>query len=155
MFQSPPFDSGLPTPTGQPSALPTGTGTSVPTPAATPVPTVTPMPTMTPMPTATSEPTASPTPPGFLPPPTLTSPGTPVPAEPALQLPDELLPLRPAATETPGTAGGPESGFSVTLAGLIDRSVLALGYLWLCCGILALIGIGGALLWFFRRHRSA
>jgi hypothetical protein len=143
MFQSPPFDSGLPTPTGQPSASPTGTATSVPTSTSSPVPTM------------TSEPTASPTPPGFLPPPTLTSPGTPVPAEPSPQLPAELLPLRPAPTETPGAASQPETGFSMTLAGLIDQGVLALGYLWLCCGIFALIGVGGALFWFFRRARRA
>jgi hypothetical protein len=41
----------------------------------------------------------------------------------------------------------------MTLAALIDRGVLTLGYLWLCCGVLALIGAAVALFWFFRRSR--
>jgi hypothetical protein len=173
-FQSP-FESGLPPPTVEPSALPTDTATpaleptslftpatatdtatSALTPTAPAAPdTPVPAPTLTspPTPEVTSEPSASPTPAGFLPPPTLTSPGTPVLDGPSAPLPREL-PVRAAPTETP-TRSESQAGtdFSTTLAGLIDQGVLALGYLWLCCGVLALIGIGGALLWFIRRSR--
>ena len=97
----------------------------------------------------------SPTPPGFLPPPTLTSPGTPVPAVAASRLPGEL-PVRVAPTGTPtftGTSSQSQTNVTATLARLIDQGVLAVGYLWLCCGILALVGVGGALVWSFRRAR--
>ena len=43
--------------------------------------------------------------------------------------------------------------WTATLARLIDQGVLAMGYLWLCCGVLALVGVGGALIWFLRRSR--
>jgi hypothetical protein len=62
------------------------------------------------------------------------------------------LPVRVTTPETPSrdeTQAGAK--FATTLAGLIDQGVLALGYLWLCCGVVALLAIGGALVWFFRR----
>jgi len=97
----------------------------------------------------------SPTPLGFLPPPTLTSPGTPVPAAAPSPLTEEL-PVSIAPTEPPPveeTNSQSPTNLRATVARLIDQGVLALGYLWLCCGILALVGIGGALIWFFRRSR--
>jgi hypothetical protein len=143
-FQSPnPFESELLTPTVEPSAFPTATATLSPTP------------TLVPTMEATPAPTLSPTPLGFLPPPTLTSPGTPVPEGPPSSLPDEL-PVRVAPTEPPPPeqiAGRPLTSPTTTLAGLIDQGVLAMGYLWLCCGVLALVGVGGALIWFLRRSR--
>jgi hypothetical protein len=111
------------------------------------------MPNLSPTPESTSEPGPSPTPPGFLPPPTLTSPGTPVSAGATSQPPGEL-PLRAAPTATPARdESQPQTDLAATVAGLIDQGVLALGYLWLCCGVVALIGIAGALFWFFRRSR--
>lgn len=168
-FQSPnPFQSELVTPTVEPSASPTGTAYPVSTTISPPAPTLeptleptqeaTPQPTLQPTPPtleATLEPTMSPTPPGFLPPPTLTSPGTPVPAVAASRLPGEL-PVRVAPTGTPtstGTSSPTQTNVTATLARLIDQGVLAVGYLWLCCGILALVGVGGALVWSFRRAR--
>lgn len=161
-FQSPvPFESELVTPTLEPTASPTGTAypeiaqTSSPTATlgATSGPTL--EPTLEPTPVVTSEPAMSATPPGFLPPPTLTSPGTPVPAGAPSTWPDEL-PVRVAPTETPaaeGTNSRPQTGVSTALARLIDQGVLAMGYIWLCCGVLALLGVGGVLIWFFRRSR--
>jgi hypothetical protein len=143
-FQSPsPFESELLTPTAEPSAFPTVTATLSPTP------------TLVPTLEATPAPTLSPTPLGFLPPPTLTSPGTPVPEGAPSLLPDEL-PVRVAPTEPPPpeeTDGWPQTSPATTLARLIDQGVLAMGYLWLCCGVLALVGVGGALIWFLRRSR--
>jgi hypothetical protein len=147
-FQSPnPFESELLTPTAEPSAFPTDTATLPPTPTQEP--------TQVPTLEATREPTVSPTPPGFLPPPTLTSPGTPVPAGAPAPLLEEL-PMRVAPTEAPPheeVNGRTETNLSVTLARLIDQGVLAMGYLWLCCGVLALVGVAGALIWFVRRPR--
>jgi len=143
-FQSPnPFDSALLTPTFAPTETPTGTATSSPTS------------TLEPMPVATPEPAMSPTPFGFLPPPTLTSPGTSVPAVAPSPLPGELA-VRIAPTEPPPSAetnSPPQANVTAALARLIDQGVLAVGYLWLCCGILALVGVGGARIWFFRRSR--
>jgi len=143
-FQSPnPFDSVLLTPTAEPTAASTGTATSSP------------MPTLEPTQVATPEPMVSPTPFGFLPPPTLTSPGTPIPAVAPSPVPGEL-PVRVAPTEPPPSAGTnsrPQTNVTAALATLIDQGVLAVGYLWLCCGVLALVGAGGALIWFSRRSR--
>jgi hypothetical protein len=146
-FQSPnPFESELRTPTIEPSATPT---------AATATAIASPTPTIEPTPEATPEPTLSPTPLGFLPPPTLTSPGTPVPDEAPSSLPAEL-PARVAPTAPPPSEQSddqPQTSPKITLAKLIDQGVLAMGYLWLCCGVLALIGVAGTLIWFFRRSR--
>jgi hypothetical protein len=145
-FQSPnPFESELLTPTTEPSAFPAATATA----------TLSPTPTLEPTLEATPLPTLSPTPSGFLPPPTLTSPGTPVPAGVLSPLPDEL-PARIAPTEPPSaeeTDSRTQSSPSMTLARLIDQGVVAVGYLWLSCGVLALVGVGGALIWFVRRSR--
>ena len=155
-FQSPnPFESELPTPTAEPSAFPTVTATLPPTPTQEPVAESTKEPTLEPTKAATAEPTMSPTPPGFLPPPTLTSPGTPVSAEAPSLLPEEL-PVRVAPTEPPPpeeSNSSSQTNLTATLARLIDQGVLAMGYLWLCCGILALVGVGGALIWFVQRSR--
>ena len=144
-FQSPNlFESELLTPTVEPSAAPTATATSSPTP------------TLEPTPEATAVPTLSPTPSGFLPPPTLTSPGTLLP-EAASSSPPAELPVRVAPTEPPSseeTAGRRQTNLTTTLARLIDQGALAVGYLWLCCGVLALVGVGGALIWFVRRSRQ-
>jgi len=64
------------------------------------------------------------------------------------------LPVRVAPTEpVPDEDSQPKTDITGTLAQLIDQGVLALGYLWLCCGIVALAAFGGALIWFFRRSR--
>jgi hypothetical protein len=143
-FQSPnPFASELLTPTVELPASPTATETSSPTA------------TLEPTPEATPEPTMSPTPPGFLPPPTLTFPGTVEPEGAPSPLPGEL-PMRAAPTETASpeeTNSLPQKNFAATVANLIDQSVLAVGYLWLCCGVLALLGVVGVLVWFFRQSR--
>jgi hypothetical protein len=34
---------------------------------------------------------------------------------------------------------------------LIDTAVVAVGYVWLCCGAAALIGAGAVLVWLARR----
>lgn len=157
-FQSPiPFESELVTPTLEPTASPTDTPYSEITQTSSPTatPGATSGPTFEPTPGVTSEPAMSATPPGFLPPPTLTSPGTPVPAGAPSAWPEEL-PVRVAPTETPaaeGTNSRSQTGVSTALARLIDQGVLAMGYLWLCCGVLALLGVGGVLIWFFRRSR--
>ena len=157
-LQSPiPFESELVTPTLEPTESPTGTPYVEIAETSSPTATLgtTSEPTLEPTPGVTSEPSMSATPPGFLPPPTLTSPGTPVPGGAPSPWPEEL-PVRAAPTETPPpeeTNGRSQTDVSTALARLIDQGVLAVGYLWLCCGVLALLGAGGGLLWFFRRSR--
>jgi hypothetical protein len=155
-FQSPnPFESELLTPTAEPSAFPTATEVPLPTPSQQPTMEPTLEPTIEPTLEAPSEPTMSPTPSGFLPPPTLTSPGTPVPAGAPSLMPEEL-PARVAPTEPPSpveTNSLSQPNLTATLASLIDQAVLAIGYLGLCCGVLALVGVGSALVWFVRRSR--
>jgi len=87
--------------------------------------------------------------PGFLPPPTLSASGPPPliaggdrsAAAPATATPA----LRPAPTGTPAAALSP--------ARLIDLGILALSYLWLGCGVLALVAATLILVWVARGHR--
>lgn len=169
-FQSPPFESPVetetttatnaptvtatPSPSGGPIRGPGETATPPPTPifqaTETPIETSTPFPT--PLPLATETPAETPTPPGYLPPPTLTSPGTPVPAQ--LSVPSLGVPPQRGRTPTPPRDAESQPGSSrifLGLARLIDQAVIALGYLWLCCGVFVLLAVGGILVWLVRR----
>ncbi|MCX7706645.1 MAG: hypothetical protein N2204_01380 [Anaerolineae bacterium] len=125
-----------------------------PTPAGilteTPLPTV-PEPTVeVPAPIAT-QPPAEPTslPPGFLPAPTLTSPDAAAPLPPAAGQQPLVGPAVPAAVPSPV----PTSVTSAvpSAAQLIDNAIVALSYVWLCCGVV-LLALGAALLvWLARR----
>jgi hypothetical protein len=94
-------------------------------------------------------PTAS----GYLPPPTLTNPDALIPGRPSSLQPTGQPPLvGPAAppveaTSTPATSDVPSS------AQLIDNGVVALSYVWLCCGGLALAGAALGLVWLARRSK--
>jgi hypothetical protein len=154
-FQSPiPFESELPTPTVEPSPTLAATAATPPTPTAELSPVATQMATETATPVATPEPAQSPTPSGFLPPPTLTSPGTAVPIGPQASLPAELpVRIAPTTPSPENSSSGSQTSSAITLARLIDQAVLAIGYIWLGCGALALMGVAGALIWFVRRSR--
>ena len=91
---------------------------------------------------------------GFLPPPTLVNPNALVPGQPTPLASDNrplfgptAPPPEPTATQALPVAPG--------AAQLIDSGVLALSYLWLCCGALLLATVGLAVLWLWRRsmHR--
>ena len=41
------------------------------------------------------------------------------------------------------------------MAGLIDMAIMALGYLWLCCGVVLLIGATLIIVWLMRRRQQA
>lgn len=91
--------------------------------------------------------------PGYLPPPTLTNPdalgqGRPSPLQPVGQPPlvGPAVPP-PEATPTAATSDVPSP------AQLIDNSVMALSYVWLCCGGLALAGAALGLVWLARRSK--
>jgi hypothetical protein len=94
---------------------------------------------------------ATPTVSGFLPPPTLVNPNalvpgrlTPLAAE-NRPLAGPAAPPEPTPTEAPPVAPG--------AAQLIDSGVVALSYLWLCCGALLLVVVGLAVLWLWRRSK--
>ncbi len=153
--------TGTAEPTAEPTLLLTQTITpeataeeALPTPA-TPAPgdeTQTPAPeTPTPAEPASVAPVA----PGFLPPPTLTSPDALGPGGfPSLR-PNSGLPLAGPAAPLPAPAPKPETALSdvPSAAQLIDNGVVALSYLWLCCGVFFLIGATLGLVWLVRRSR--
>jgi hypothetical protein len=92
-------------------------------------------------------PTAS----SFLPPPTLVNPNALVPGRRTPLAPDNrplagpAVPPEPTPTEVSPVAPG--------AAELIDSGVVALSYLWLCCGVLLLAAAGLAVLWLWRRSK--
>jgi cytoskeletal protein RodZ len=94
---------------------------------------------------------ATPTVSSFLPPPTLVNPNAVVPGR--------LTPLAPANPPLAGPAAPPEPTptqippRAPTAADLIDSGVVALSYLWLCCGALLLIATGLVVLWLWRRGK--
>lgn len=145
-FQSPPV-----LPSDTPVLLPPGAQvTIVVTSTATPTATVfAPQPEI-PTPTATQPPTEPAAPPGFLPAPTLTNP-------------DALLPLPSTAQQplvgpaVPPAEPGPEPTATSEVpsaAELIDNSIVALSYLWMCCGALLLVALALAAVWLARRGRG-
>ena len=94
---------------------------------------------------------ATPTVSGFLPPPTLVNPNALVPGR--------LTPLAPGNRPLVGPAAPPEPTATQVppvapdAAQLIDSGVVALSYLWLCCGALLLAAAGLAVLWLWRRSK--
>lgn len=144
-----------PTPTNTlvPGRTPTATLSATVTPRA--VDTATPAPIL-PEPTSGFLPTvAAPTAPGFLPPPTLTNPDSLLPGRSTLPQAGGQPPLggpavRPAETAaadavTPEAAGP---------AQLIDSGIVALSYLWLCCGFIFLVVAALTVIWLARRSRN-
>jgi hypothetical protein len=141
---------------------PDSTATTTPEPIFTPVdfPTVPPViPEASPSATVVVEATptqvvvveVTPTVSGFLPPPTLVNPNALVPSR--------LTPLAPDNRPLVGPAAPPEptptkvSPVAPGAAELIDSGVVALSYLWLCCGVLILAAAGLAVLWLWRRSK--
>jgi hypothetical protein len=88
---------------------------------------------------------------GFLPPPTLVNPNALVPDQPtpvaseSRPLSGPAAPPEPTPTQTPSAA--PDA------AQLIDSGVVALSYLWLCCGALLLAAVALAVVWLWRRSK--
>ena len=141
---------------------PDSTATATPEPVFTPVdsPTVPPViPEASPSATFVVEATptqvvvieVTPTVSGFLPPPTLVNPNALVPGRLTPLAPENrplvgpAAPPEPTPTEAPPVAPG--------AAQLIDSGVVALSYLWLCCGALLLAVVGLAVLWLWRRSK--
>jgi hypothetical protein len=142
-FQSSPLIPPSPTPR-RPTATVTATAGTAVTPGAQQSPTASPSPTIaapvaatpTPAPIATATRPSS-----YLPPPTLTSPGQvgpsiaggqpagPLSAAPAT--PSLLATVAPEVDDLPSDA--------ILLARLIDRAVIAVGYVWLVCGAVTLV----------------
>jgi hypothetical protein len=87
----------------------------------------------------------------FLPPPTLVNPNALVPGRLTPLAPENrplagpAIPPEPTPTAAPPVAPG--------AAQLIDSGVVALSYLWLCCGALLLAVVGLAVLWLWRRSK--
>ncbi len=78
---------------------------------------------------------------GFLPAPTLTNPDDLRNNPPAVYRPNTASP-----EPTPEPAPTP-----ITIGGLIREGLVALSYLWLCVGVILLVGIGAAVVWLARR----
>jgi hypothetical protein len=68
--------------------------------------------------------------------------------------PGQPLVAPPAPTLAPRTtpAAAPETA---SLAQLIDEAIVALSYLWLCCGILVLVVAALVIVWLARRSTRA
>jgi hypothetical protein len=117
------------------------------------------VPELTPTPTVVAEVTtivpvvsaAPPTASGFLPPPTLVNPSSVAPGR--------VSPLAPENRPLVGAAAPPEVTSAPTppeapgVAQLIDSGVVALSYLWLCCGALFLVAAALTLVWLSRRSK--
>jgi len=156
-----PTPAGIASPVPPESASPTPEllGPSAGTPEAEPSLVPVESPTVGPLeeqPTATAE--AGPamargTPPGFLPPPTLTSPGGPGLAPSLLPQPGPPLAAPPAPLPEPASQPEPSRNEVPSAAQLIDNALLAVSYVWLCCGVLALIMAAAAFLWLARRSK--
>jgi hypothetical protein len=88
---------------------------------------------------------------GFLPPPTLVNPAALAPGRQSPSLTENRPLVGPAALPeaTPTQAAPAPPG----AAELIDSGVVALSYLWLCCGALLLAAAGLTIVWLSRRSR--
>ena len=142
----------------QPDLTPAPPGAPPPTAAGLEPPTPVPTPPMPPEPEVTPSPTGQASPaPGFLPPPTLSLPGSNPAGSPPSLLPGSQPPLAappaPPVERQPAPADSP-AGDVLDVAQLIDAGVVALGYIWLCCGALALVGVTLILVWLLRGGRS-
>ena len=135
LLQSPAssFESPIssPTPPASPTTAPTQVPTAAPTVTATPEGATPAPPTDTPLPTATVEATAACTP-------TWTPSATLEPTVPAVE--DTVTPVATPADSDGRYAEG-ESNLVFELGMLFDSVALGLSYLWLCCGVLVMIGI--------------
>ncbi len=138
-----------------PPALPTDTPVVMqlsPTPAVLELTTATPTTmilavTPAPPPTAVLPPTVAVAPSGFLPAPTLTNPDGLLPV-PSVAQPPLVGPAASPAESTPL----PDTGSGVPgAAELIDNSIVAFSYLWLCCGALLLGLLALVAVWLSRR----
>lgn len=88
---------------------------------------------------------------GFLPPPTLVNPNALVPGRLEPLFPENRPLVGPAAPpEATPTQAPPEVPGA---AQLIDSGVVALSYLWLCCGALLLAVAGLVVAWLSRRSK--
>lgn len=94
-----------------------------------------------------------PTAPDYLPPPTLTDPDSLVPGRQPPLRPNGQPPLVGPAAPPPEATPRPVTSDVPSPAQLIDNSVVALSYVWLCCGALALAGAAVALVWLARRSK--
>ncbi len=157
-----PATSGVPTESGAALATP-------PAAAVTPIDGIgTPSMVTTPVPVETEiQPTVSmegaqvtgserPTPLGYLPAPTLTSPDAAAPSLGSGLLPGSQPPLSAPAEAPPvATAQDTAPGASVpSAARLIDNGIVALSYLWLCCGAFVLVVAVLGIVFLARRKRS-
>ncbi len=88
---------------------------------------------------------------GFLPPPTLVNPNALVPGRLTPLAPENRPLVGPAAAPEPTPTEAPP--VAPGAAQLIDSGVVALSYLWLCCGALLLAVVGLAVLWLWRRSK--
>jgi hypothetical protein len=88
---------------------------------------------------------------GFLPPPTLVNPNALVPGQLTPLAPENRPLVGPAAPPEPTPTAAPPAAPGA--AQLIDDGVMALSYLWLCCGALLLAGVGLAVVWLWRRSK--
>jgi hypothetical protein len=88
----------------------------------------------------------------FLPPPTLVNPNALVPGRLTPLAPDNRPLVGPAAPPEPTSTQIPPQ--APTAADLIDNGVVALSYLWLCCGAFLLVAAGLAVLWLWRRGKQ-
>ncbi len=88
--------------------------------------------------------------PGFLPPPTLSAPDGRL--QPLLPGPGQPLVAPPAPTpaQRPTPAAPTKTSEALSLARLIDTGIVALSYVWLCCGVFVLIGTTLLLVWLAR-----
>lgn len=89
--------------------------------------------------------------PGFLPAPTLSAPDSQLPS--LLPGPSRPLVAPPAPTPRPTPATDNAANDPSALARLIDTIIIALSYIWLCCGIFVLIGVTLGLVWLARSKR--
>lgn len=160
------FQSPVGTPTITPTLTITGTRPAgLPPPATQPVTATRPMTPSVPSPQPpTAAPPAAPTvapppgdgkAPGFLPPPTLSAPGGR--PQPLLPGPGQPLVAPPAPTLAPRAtpAAANKTSEASSLARLIDTAIIALSYIWLCCGIFVLIGTTLLLVWLARGKARA
>lgn len=167
---TPPFTE-TPTGTSTPSFIDAPTGTSTPLPSDTPFLPPTPPPLIdTPTPAAPLPPQPEPTPQPDLPPAAINTPSTffppmPTPIPTPVPLPyrtptptptAEVTPTEPViALEPPAPPSAPAEEPGLDLALFIDNLVIAVGYFWLCCGALVVLGglAGGA--WLMLRKQQA
>ena len=93
---------------------------------------------------------AAPSVPGFLPPPTLSAPTGKL--QPLLPGPGQPLVAPPAPTLAPRPPAAASSD-ALSLARLIDEGIVALSYLWLCCGVFVLAIAALVIVWLARRSK--